>query len=110
MVCHEFICLEARSGSGSKQFAKSLEDAVISRSAILQNAVNVADGLPAVLVLPVGCRLFFDAWTRTIQGTPEQRSRTLQKFPIKHLLAGLKVCFRAAAVRKGLSAGGMVCS
>ena len=107
MVRHEFICWEPKAGSGCKQFAKSLEDTVISRSEILQNAVNVADGLPAVLVFPLGCHRFFDThWTKTVQSTPEQRSKALQKFTINHLIAGLKVLFRAAAVRQHLFACG----
>lgn len=106
MVWHEFICLEpASSSTSSKQFVKSLEDTVISRSEILQNAVNAADGLPVVFLLPGRGRFFFDAWTRTIQDTVEQRNNTLQNFSISQLLTGLKVRYHAGALREGLFAG-----
>jgi hypothetical protein len=98
MVRQQFICLEPAARKAAKKFATSveLEQEHISRSEILQNAVDASEGGSVVLVLPFrGGRSgnFFGAWLKLIrsENTTKDRGQTLEGFSLGELLHGLKV-------------------
>lgn len=98
MVVHEFVCFEpvqkkSTSSASSRQFVKRLEDTIISRSEVLQNAVSAADGSPVVhLPLPFNTSgRFFDVWMKVSNVTDIDRQNALKNVSLPQLLNGLKV-------------------
>ena len=72
------------------QFYKTLDANIVSRSAVLQNAL--ASSEEPTLVLPTGSGAgFFDAWAQ-LASPEETHYKAIAAMSIPELLAGLKVC------------------
>lgn len=101
MVLHEFVCLEPggdKTVATTRKFVKLLEDTLVCRSEVLQNAVDASSGAdgPVVLVLPSrdGRRngtCFFSAWKKLLTENKTEWNQTLKRFSLPLLLSGLKV-------------------